>query len=465
MRDFIKEGVERGETLEEIKLRRQELSDTLNCTIKQVAAATAWKKQDDGSLVLEELLPNDPTKIDEPDLRNGSHMDYSFESKNKWRDKWREFLMNNTEPEKRGSMRVLCLPGKKCLEIPLYLDLGFKPENIVGVEGGDLAARMEFLENAAKYQINASVGRLEELLKTEHKRFDVISLDFEGQLCFNHVKVFYFLPIADEAVILLNQQAKRENSLSQDILLRRYCINLDIASIEPDTLENAKENYKTIQETEPHILREARHTSLAGVFLNFAGTFSQGRSPLFLRYCEELKFSASIIEQSNYDVRYALQKFLSKQCSEEGAQGTAFIAQFLCETGLENSALAEGLEQYEYQSPNHTPMYSSFLKVKVPRKECESTRRTIEFIHKCKLAKMQSLNSGKNEQLEFSVRDKSMGSIKPKTQFRSDNLVCSLGRHFITNIKLGKFLDDIGIAITLNNERVWITDFEKRTKI
>jgi len=35
-------------------------------------------------------------------------------------------------------MKVLCLPGLKCLEIPLYLELGFRAENIVGVEAGEV---------------------------------------------------------------------------------------------------------------------------------------------------------------------------------------------------------------------------------------------------------------------------------------------------------------------------------------
>jgi hypothetical protein len=51
--------------------------------------------------------------------------------KNKWRQKLKEFIDENTDKEKRVTMKVLCLPGVECHEISLYIELGFKPENIV----------------------------------------------------------------------------------------------------------------------------------------------------------------------------------------------------------------------------------------------------------------------------------------------------------------------------------------------
>jgi hypothetical protein len=50
-------------------------------------------------------------------------VNYNNEIKNKWRQKLKDFIDENTEKEKRKNMKVLCLPGVECLEIPLYIEL------------------------------------------------------------------------------------------------------------------------------------------------------------------------------------------------------------------------------------------------------------------------------------------------------------------------------------------------------
>lgn len=116
----------------------------------------------------------------------GALINYNNEIKNKWRQKLKEFVDENTDVSKRKDMKVLCLPGIECLEIPLYLELGFKPENIIGVEAGIVKGKVDkevlrkFEENAQKLGIQTRIGKLEKILEKEETVFDVVSLDFLG---------------------------------------------------------------------------------------------------------------------------------------------------------------------------------------------------------------------------------------------------------------------------------------------
>jgi len=103
------------------------------------------------------------------------------------------------------------------VEIPLYLELGFKPKNIVGVEGGDKIARAEFEINAASFGIDWRVGRLEKVICTEEP-FDVVSLDFHGQACSLHNQILEKVPINQKALVLVNQMGKRERANAANIL-------------------------------------------------------------------------------------------------------------------------------------------------------------------------------------------------------------------------------------------------------
>lgn len=116
----------------------------------------------------------------------GALIDYDNPAKNLWRTKLKGFIGENTDPSKRKDMKVLCLPGVECLEIPLYLELGFQPKNIIGVEAGIVQGKIHpevierFRKNAAKFGIQTRIGKLENILKTEGTVFDVVSLDFLG---------------------------------------------------------------------------------------------------------------------------------------------------------------------------------------------------------------------------------------------------------------------------------------------
>lgn len=131
----------------------------------------------------------------------GALVNYDNAVKNAWRKKLKEFIDENTDPANRKDMKVLCLPGIECLEIPSYLELGFQPENIIGVEVGivggkiDSSAIARFQKNAKKFGIQTRIGKIEKILETEETVFDVVSLDFLGQFSSKLVDITMFLKL------------------------------------------------------------------------------------------------------------------------------------------------------------------------------------------------------------------------------------------------------------------------------
>ena len=105
--------------------------------------------------------------------------DYDNITKAKWRDCWATFIGKNVPAHLRAKKRIICMPGRMCLEIPIYLNMGFDPKNIVGVEGHE-PYKAEFLQNARRYGIVARLGRLEEgMLAADVLPYDIVSYDFQ----------------------------------------------------------------------------------------------------------------------------------------------------------------------------------------------------------------------------------------------------------------------------------------------
>ncbi len=180
---------------------------------------------------IKRILPEFPDDADHlNERRSGEWMwalvNYNNEIKNKWRQKLKEFIDQNTDPAKRKGMKVLCLPGIECLEIPLYLELWFLPENIVWVEAGIVRGKKDpeiierFLWNAQKYGIQVRIGKLEKILETEDTVFDVVSLDFLGPISANILSIGERLRLVSSPIILMNTSNKREQKDAQYTLIQ-----------------------------------------------------------------------------------------------------------------------------------------------------------------------------------------------------------------------------------------------------
>jgi hypothetical protein len=222
-KEFIRNYVAEVEDEEEKKLRRKELAEQYGVSLAKISAVTAWTKI---RAQRTNLVSRPVEVIVKEDNAEGCHANYDNPTKQLWRQKWKEFIAKHTVPSERARMKVLCLPGKKCLEIPLYLELGFTPKNITGVEGGDEAAKSEFHSNAYRYGIVSKLGRLENFLPHDKSVYDIVSLDFTGPLsktCLDIIKVVPLAPAADsqfntKSLFMINLLAKREQAAGQSCI-------------------------------------------------------------------------------------------------------------------------------------------------------------------------------------------------------------------------------------------------------
>ena len=172
-------------------------------------------------------------------------VNYNNEIKNKWRQKLKEFIDANTDTEKRKDMKVLCLPWIECLEIPLYLELWFRPENIIGVEAWIVKWKKDpeiialFQANASRYWIQTRIWKLEKVLETEDTVFDVVSLDFLGPISLPSRIIAQKLRLSDRATIATNYLNRREGDF--------WKMQLS-ASVFPKVI-NSNPNYRDILNT------------------------------------------------------------------------------------------------------------------------------------------------------------------------------------------------------------------------
>jgi len=85
---------------------------------------------------IKNIIHNFPDDLNNSNLKRNWEwswvlLNYNNTIKNKWREKLKQFIDENTDKNDRKNLKVLCLPWIECLEIPLYLELWFSPENII----------------------------------------------------------------------------------------------------------------------------------------------------------------------------------------------------------------------------------------------------------------------------------------------------------------------------------------------
>lgn len=148
---------------------------------------------------------------------NGDTFDYDNPIKRAWRAIWFRYVAEHTQPAERPNLRVACLPGRFGLEIPGYLELGFRPSNIVGFEGSTRVHK-EFFEMAGRYGIQAVGEKLGEALPKINVPFDVVNLDFTTTIQDESAVIFRNLLCGNRAVCAVNVLGKRDADISKSML-------------------------------------------------------------------------------------------------------------------------------------------------------------------------------------------------------------------------------------------------------
>jgi hypothetical protein len=125
--------------------------------------------------------------------------------------RWYDFLAREIPATERPHKVVLTLPTKyPAHEVGQLCKLGFKPENIIGIEGGDGDAIPTFLKESAKLGIDARPGRLEQIVPKLDRRIDVAFLDFLGPPCLGYDEVIQAMPVNDCCFVGVNIMDRRE---------------------------------------------------------------------------------------------------------------------------------------------------------------------------------------------------------------------------------------------------------------
>lgn len=161
-----------------------------------------------------------------PLLRGGAHADYDTPERDKIRQVWKGAIDQSIPKAIRSKAYGLILPGKRCLDVPHYLELGIPSRNIIGLENGDEVepriALAEFTFNAQKYDITYHREDLTDFLRHFRQRLSFAVIDMTGQMCPKYLDIAANLPLSERSVVIFNTWPRREHREYQDELKRMW---------------------------------------------------------------------------------------------------------------------------------------------------------------------------------------------------------------------------------------------------
>lgn len=153
---------------------------------------------------------------------------YNFETKRKYHEELRRFILG-TYPDLKHKdrtrrkrvadrLKIICFPGREGLEIlNVYDPLGIPRRNILGVER-DAKTADAFEHSVAGRGVQIYRGDIGDYVETTQDHFDIVNLDFQGNLGDNEIKTLFMLPvrgvIKDKAIVGTNFLGKREQDAS-----------------------------------------------------------------------------------------------------------------------------------------------------------------------------------------------------------------------------------------------------------
>jgi hypothetical protein len=448
IREEIQEAVKAGFTEEEIKKVRVTLAELLGCSLPQVGSVGAWKeKPGQGKKVLEPTIslsnslpeedsgketkeveqvnpvfPNLAAETsDNKSKSNGEDYEtvsYDNEQKERWRQKWVEFINVNFPRELRSKTKVLCLPAKDCLEIPHYLALGFRPENIIGlIKGENAEAVNEFQQNAMHFGINPCVGDLEDYLRNSDRRYGVVVLDFHCCFSQKHSRILKSLLLEPDAILITNFAARREKSEIQRLFdIGHYkrvkgkvgidpSLNFEegfFEDLEEESLRQEIFKFKVdrsreagitdffdkvgMSRKENHLFDEKERAHFVSVFQSFSGSSDVNQlidgKKMYDKSDKRHWLELTAINTIAAEASIAMEK-LFRVCPCDNPTAAAHACHILIEAAAIGRPFFLNSEQWHYQSESGTSgttFISNFLKVNTPIGIYRSMRPTIDFL-------------------------------------------------------------------------------------
>lgn len=503
MRDYIQEGVDRGETNDQIKARRRELAELFHCTLPQIVGAVAWKKQlGEEQLILEPLelpklsdsnstdsslktnqelqdrpddqerkLRDENESEDNKDLekanseRDYEKMDYDYEIKNRWRKIIQQNIQSNFPLINPEQSRVLFFPGRHCHEAAIYHELGIPGKNQVGfIKDNNTNVIADFRDAADRFGIDGRVGDIERACIGGIGRFNIVSLDFPGEICDKYSRICGRIELEDKAIIIVNTMGKREKEQAKVMLgLADKSVNagafrqrLDSIAVYPGSTpakrELARQQFSSVFNEKSENVPESRTNNAHILTVGSMGRL-QPRNWMFsdeiVRYMEthewvredkdpirSLRSVATILSGvigknlAGALMRYSWDKTkINRMLSL--ASGGLFLDTVFCRPHM----LSLKKFQYTSEGRSRSPFNTDIAVLDTPRTAYENLKRTAHFLLQCFLSEALRSRGSTWFETEFFVRTRQgwklgVGGVvgnKDRLVFAADNkTVCEL---------------------------------------
>ncbi len=490
VREYVAEAVEDDER----KRRRKEMSDEFGVSVMTIAAITAWTtiranqvvksgmptdgKLDAGvnldAVLKEELGPDiyeDHSENEEsPVLSGGEHFNFNNEIKNLWRLRMREFIVGNTSRHERSRMKALLLPGKDCIEAEMYLDMGFEPGNITGVEGGDKEARRVFKKNAERLGIRPVLGRLENVLANDPTSYGTVSLDFLGQLCVGYIKILRNLRLDKRALLLTNMMGRRETREIQRRLEGLAFVsnpanreNMLTKAVKFGAIRMAKDAYAGLIGTVWPKLSQLRDEKAwiemymnAGIDRLDNKPYPELLSAIPTRPQDGYTLGVSRVTAVTNAAPKALEPIhlLLKETYPQWQNLEQLPMSMLrmLAVGLGGTQLVKQHRGYKYFSRAgkvSIPYLSDFMEVERPEGVATDVRQTVKFLLE-NIVDYTTRDPQSEDKFELSIRSKHRvpyATPQVGAPRRNDMLVAELHSGKTVDLKMGKFIDDLSTSL------------------
>jgi hypothetical protein len=336
--------------------------------------------------------------------------DYDNATKEKWRQLWGAFIEKHVPVVSRPKKRILCMPGRACLEIPIYLSRGFDPKNIVAVEGYD-PYKAEFLQNARKYGIVARLGRLEEGMLTEDVLpYDIVSYDFTGPFSptiRDILRETFIAPawgtfVNTDTLLMINVMGKREQTSAQKVLDSYSVFSkedvVEDADEEDDIFIRFEKTQEKLESSNVDMpLHEKRERTLACAVSDMIGRSRRRReSPYHKRLAVLDNESGGCAGEifalifSSFD-NFLLAHKISSDLARNACLGLIHCMQMV----MGQCPVVTHLQPYRYISlPGNSPFMTEMMVLHTPVSRYGQARHMVNFFLDCCQHQMRALSPG-----------------------------------------------------------------------
>lgn len=442
-KEYIRTYVSAGVTEEVQRERRKECVTVFGISLAQVSAITAHTK----------IRANKEIK-QQSDIPSGTAMNYDNPIKRKYRKALQNFIAK-TFPniDERGNKKVLCLPGRQCLEIPVYLELGFLPYNIVGVESESTVFH-EFLRNASQYGISVRTCDLSKVVN--EMPFDVVNFDFCGNMSADVLKNICNLKLAKKSIFCMNLLGGREHDNNKKLIDSYYysatVLNravqfidfMDIATTLQVGKEKLNQNLAEKKLNSPDVdLADKRDEAIyMMVSRNIGKQVETNKLPnVFLQPRSEETTDTAVVFFGQFFEALMRFRMPESMAIQVGYKLSAAYSETIYPTPL-----AIDLEQYSYISPSKQRYLADFFSFEYEPPYGTNAKEAINFVYES----LTALETKLPKDWGFRVRDKK-GFVHDNnhTIQATDSMEMVIDGSTVSQIKmrpLVKFLDQLTVS-------------------